>query len=116
MTTGTKVLVTGAGGSIGAVEIARAKPDGMTLGIATVSTHGVTPAVIKRVPYDPVADFTPIAELVNAPAVLVVHPSVPGINFNEFVKYLKSNPGKLNYGSPGLGSAGQMAAEIFKRS
>jgi tripartite-type tricarboxylate transporter receptor subunit TctC len=104
----------GAGGSIGMAEISRAAPDGLTLGLATLSTHGVNPAIYKNLPYDPLADFTPIAELVKAPGVLVVHPSLGVSNLAEFVKYLKAKPGKVSVGSPGNGTIGHMWAELFK--
>ncbi|HEY0857208.1 MAG TPA: tripartite tricarboxylate transporter substrate binding protein BugE [Albitalea sp.] len=106
----------GAGGSLGMAEVARAAPDGLTLGIATVSTHGVNPVVYRQLPYDPLTDFTPIAELVRAPGVMVVHPGVPARTFPDFLAHLKAHPGKLSYGSPGHGSTGHMAGEIFKAS
>jgi tripartite-type tricarboxylate transporter receptor subunit TctC len=106
----------GAGGSIGSAEIARSTPDGLTLGIATLSTHGVNPVVYKHLAYDPVKDFTPIAELALAPGVMVVNPDVPAKSLAEFTRYARSNPGRLNYGSPGVGSAGHLAAEMFKAS
>jgi tripartite-type tricarboxylate transporter receptor subunit TctC len=106
----------GAGGSIGMAEVARARADGRTLGLATVSTHGVNPVVYKKLPYDAIRDFAPVGELARAPMVMLVHPSVPAGDMGEFLRYAKKNPGKLTYGSPGVGSAGQMAAEIFKRT
>ncbi len=104
----------GAGGSIGTAELARAQPDGLTFGIASVSTHGVNPVVYKKLPYDPVKDFAPVCELCKAPVTLVVHPSLPVTNMAEFIAYLKKNPGKVAYGSPGNGSNNQMLAELFK--
>lgn len=104
----------GAGGSIGMAEVAKAAPDGLTLGVATLSTHGVNPAVYKKLPYDPLKDFVPVTEIVKAPGVLVAHPSVPARSFEEFVKYLKANPGKVTYASPGNGTIGHMWAELFK--
>ena len=104
----------GAGGSIGMAEVAKSAPDGQTLGIATLSTHGVNPAVYKKLPYDPIKDFVPITEIVKAPGVLVVNPAVPAQNLAEFIAYLKANPGKITYASPGNGTIGHMWAELFK--
>lgn len=116
---GQQVIVdnrAGAGGSIGMAELAKAAPDGNTLGLATLSTHGVNPAVYKKLPYDPIKDFAPITELVKAPGVLVVNAKLPVNNLEEFVKYLKANPGKVSYASPGNGTIGHMWAEMFKSS
>ena len=104
----------GAGGSIGMMEVAKATPDGSVFGLATVSTHGVNPAVYKSLPYDPIKNFAPVTELVQAPGVLVVHPSLPVNNFAELLAYLKANPDKLSYASTGNGTISQMWAELFK--
>jgi tripartite-type tricarboxylate transporter receptor subunit TctC len=104
----------GAGGSIGTAELARAQPDGLTFGIASVSTHGVNPVVYKKLSYDPIKDFSPVCELCKAPVNLVVHPSLPVTTVAEFISYLKKNPGKVAYGSPGNGSNNHMLAELFK--
>jgi tripartite-type tricarboxylate transporter receptor subunit TctC len=104
----------GAGGSIGTAELAHAKPDGLTFGIASVSTHGVNPVVYKKLPYDPIKDFSPVTEICKAPVNLVVHPSLPVNTVAEFIAYLKKNPGKVAYGSPGNGSNNHMLAELFK--
>jgi tripartite-type tricarboxylate transporter receptor subunit TctC len=104
----------GAGGSIGMAELARSVPDGNTLGLATLSTHGVNPAVYKKLAYDPVKDFSPIAELVKAPGVLVINPQLPVSNVEELIKYLKASPGKVSYASPGNGTIGHMWGELFK--
>jgi tripartite-type tricarboxylate transporter receptor subunit TctC len=106
----------GAGGSIGTTELARAQPDGLTIGMASVSTHVVNPVVYKRPTYDPIKDFEPICELCKAPVALVVHPSIPASNMTEFIAYLKKNPAKVAYGSPGNGSNNHMLAELFKSS
>ncbi len=106
----------GAGGSLGMAEIAKSSPDGLTLGLATLSTHGVNPAVYKKLSYDPVKDFTPISELVKAPGVLVVNASLPVKSVQELVAYAKANPGKLTYASPGNGTIGHMWGELFKSS
>jgi tripartite-type tricarboxylate transporter receptor subunit TctC len=104
----------GAGGSIGMAELAKAAPDGNTLGMATLSTHGVNPAVYRKLPYDPIKDFAPVTELVKAPGVLVISPQLPVHTFEEFVKYVKSNPGKVTFASPGNGTIGHMWGELFK--
>ncbi len=104
----------GAGGSIGMMEVARAAPDGLTFGVATVSTHGVNPAVYKNLPYDPIKNFAPVTELVQAPGVLVVNASLPVKNFAEFLAYLKANPDKLSYASTGNGTISHMWGELFK--
>ncbi|MDP2449676.1 MAG: tripartite tricarboxylate transporter substrate binding protein BugE [Polaromonas sp.] len=106
----------GAGGSIGMSEVAKSAPDGLTLGLATLSTHGVNPAVYKKLPYDPVKDFVAVTELVKAPGVVVVNAALPVKNFAELVAYLKANPGKLSYASPGNGTIGHMWGEMFKSS
>ena len=104
----------GAGGSIGMAELAKAAPDGNTLGLATLSTHGVNPAVYKKLPYDPIKDFAPVTEIVKAPGVLVVHPSVKAGTIQDYIALLKANPGRLTYASAGNGTIGHMWAELFK--
>ena len=104
----------GAGGSIGMTEVSRAAPDGLTLGVATVSTHGVNAAVYKKLPYDPVKDFVAVTEIVKAPGVLVINAALPVKNYAELVNYLKANPGKVTYASPGNGTIGHMWGELFK--
>jgi tripartite-type tricarboxylate transporter receptor subunit TctC len=116
---GTPVFVDnrpGAGGSIGMAEVARAAPDGLTLGIATTSTHGVNPAVYRKLPYDAVKDFVPVAEVVKAPAVLIVPASLGVNDLASFMKLLKAKPGALSYASAGVGTVSQMWAELFKSS
>ncbi|MGC3987638.1 MAG: tripartite tricarboxylate transporter substrate binding protein BugE [Pseudorhodoferax sp.] len=105
----------GAGGSIGMAEVARAPADGLTLGVATLSTHGVNPAVYAKLPYDPVKDFAGVTEVVKAPGVIVVNPqALPVKDFADLVKYLKANPGKVSYATPGNGTIGHMWGELFK--
>lgn len=104
----------GAGGSIGMAEVVRSAPDGLTLGVATLSTHGVNPAVYRKLPYDPVKDFVAVTELVKAPGVVVVNAALPVKNYAELIAYLKANPGKLSYASPGNGTIGHMWGELFK--
>jgi tripartite-type tricarboxylate transporter receptor subunit TctC len=104
----------GAGGTIGMTELLKASADGYTLGLATTSTHGVNPAVYPKLTYSATADFAPVTELVKAPGVLCVHPSVPAQTMPEFLRHLKSNPGRLSYASPGNGTVGHMWGELFK--
>jgi tripartite-type tricarboxylate transporter receptor subunit TctC len=105
----------GAGGSIGMAEVARAAGDGLTIGVATLSTHGVNPAVYSKLPYDPIKDFVGVTEIVKAPGIVVINPAVvPAKDFAELVKYLKANPGKVSYATPGNGTIGHMWGELFK--
>ncbi len=103
----------GAGGSIGADAIAKAAPDGYTIGMATVSTHGANPAIYAKLPYDAVKDFAPITNVMSVPSVFVVHPSVPAKTMQEFVALAKANPGKYTFASPGTGSLGHANIENF---
>jgi tripartite-type tricarboxylate transporter receptor subunit TctC len=117
--TGAPVLienVPGAGGTIGADRVAKAPADGYTLLMGHVGTLAVAPAVYPNLPYDPIKSFAPVAWVAKVPNVLAVHPSVPANNVAELVKYLKANPGKVNYGSGGNGSAAHLAMEYFKLS
>jgi tripartite-type tricarboxylate transporter receptor subunit TctC len=105
----------GAGGAIGAKAIAEAAPDGYTLGVATVSTHVVNPVVRgAALGYDALQDFSYISQIAAVPNVVSVHPSVPAKDMAEFIAYLKKNPGKLNFGTPGTGSLGHLIGETFK--
>jgi len=106
----------GAGGAIGAKAIADGAADGYTLGIATLSTHVVNPVVQKDLRYDPLKDFTFISQIAAVPNSMTVHPSVPARNLAEFIEYARKNPGKLNYGTPGVGSLGHLIGETFKHS
>ncbi|ALO37920.1 tripartite tricarboxylate transporter substrate binding protein BugE [Alcaligenes faecalis] len=105
----------GAGGAIGAAEAARAKPDGYTLSIATISTLAVNPACRPNdLPYDPLKDFVPVSNFANLPNVIEVNPKFPAQNFKEFVQQLKDNPGKYSYGSSGTCSVLHLFGEAFK--
>ena len=107
----------GAGGSIGMAEVARAPADGLTIGVATLSTHGVNPAVYSKLPYHPTKDFVGVTEIVKAPGVIVINPAVlPVKDFAELVQHLKANPGKVSYATPGNGTIGHMWGELFKSS
>jgi tripartite-type tricarboxylate transporter receptor subunit TctC len=104
----------GGGGAIGAVELARAAPDGYTLGIATVSTMAVNPACNPKLPYKSPDDFALITNLAAVPNVIVVHPGrVKAQTMDEFVKWAKANPGKVSYASSGTCGVGHMIGELF---
>jgi tripartite-type tricarboxylate transporter receptor subunit TctC len=103
----------GAGGSIGAEVVARSSPDGQSLLVGTVGTHAINAALYARLPYDPLKDFTPLALIAMAPVAVVVHPSQPVKSLADLVALAKQNPGKLNYGSAGLGTPGHLTAEMF---
>jgi tripartite-type tricarboxylate transporter receptor subunit TctC len=108
----------GAGGNIGADAVAKSAPDGLTIVMGAVATHAINPWLYARIPYDPIRDFTPITGVAQVPNVLVMNPETAtklGIrSVADLVAYAKKNPGKLNYGSGGNGSAGHLAGEMFK--
>jgi tripartite-type tricarboxylate transporter receptor subunit TctC len=103
----------GASGNIGADAIAKAAPDGYTIGIVTSSTHAVAVSLSGKLPYDPLKDFTPISMLANSPYVLVLYPGVPAKDIKELVALAKSKPGTLNYGSAGPASLAHLAGALF---
>ena len=104
----------GAGGSIGSGAIASAPADGYTLGIATVSTHGINPAIYKNLSFDAEKDFAPITNLAAVPNVMSTHPSVPAQDIKAFIELAKKDPGKITYASAGNGSVSHMMGELFK--
>ena len=115
---GQQVIVDNRPGGNGVLgmEIAKsANPDGYTLVLGTIGPVAVNPSLYSKLPYDPVADFTPIARAVSALNVLVVHPSLPVRSVKELIAYAKANPGRLNYGSSGVGFADHLAGELFNR-
>lgn len=103
----------GAGGSSGTTQIARAAPDGYTIGMGHIGTLSVNPSLYKNLQYDSVNGFAHISMLAKVHNIAVVHPSVPAKNITELVEYLKKNPGKVNYGSGGNGSAAHIATAAF---
>ncbi|WP_342129543.1 Bug family tripartite tricarboxylate transporter substrate binding protein [Hydrogenophaga sp. OTU3427] len=108
----------GGGGNIGVDAVAKAAPDGLTLGIATTASHGINPWLFSKLPFDPAKDFAPITQMLRVPNVLVINAdTAQRLNIQslaDLVKYAKANPAKLNYGSGGNGSAGHLAGEMFK--
>jgi len=104
----------GAGGNIGADQVAKSAPDGYTLLVATVSTHAINPGLYARMPYDPLKDFAPIAHVGITPTTLNVHPSIPAKDVKSLIALIKENPDKYTYGSSGLGSILHLCGEQFK--
>jgi len=109
----------GAGGNIGADAVAKAAPDGLTIGISATATHAVNPWLYSKMPYNAATDFAPITQMVRVPNVLVMNTeTAQRLKINsvaDLIAYGKANPGKLNYGSGGNGSAGHLAGEMFKK-
>src|SRR5256886_16294981 len=103
----------GAGTTLGADQVAKSEPDGYTLLMATSTTLAINKTLYKKLPYDPVKDFTPIALVAAVPFALIVNPSIPANTLSEFVAFAKSKPG-LAYGSAGSGSAHQFGAGMLK--
>ena len=106
--------VPGAGGNIGADKAAKAPPDGYTLVLGTVGTHSINGALYAKMPYDMVKDFAPVAHIASAPNLLVVTNDLPAKNVAELVTYMKANPDKLSFGSPGIGTSVHVSGELFK--
>jgi len=105
----------GATGTIGADAVAKSAPDGYTLLMGHVNSHGIAPNLFAKLPYDPIKDFAAVAYVGYVPNVLAVHPSVPAKSVKELVALLKANPGKYNYASSGNGSTQHLAGELFKQ-
>ncbi|NBW44917.1 MAG: tripartite tricarboxylate transporter substrate binding protein [Betaproteobacteria bacterium] len=114
---GQQVLVdnkAGAGGNIGADFVAKSAPDGHTLVMGTVGTHSINGALYEKMPYDMVKGFAPIALVASAPNLLVVNNDLPVKSVPDLIAYLKANPNKLSFGSPGIGSSVHVSGELFK--
>jgi len=104
----------GQAGSIGAAELARAAPDGYTIGGGTISSHAINATLYPKLPYDPLKDFAPITMLATLPNMLIVHPSVKAENVRELIALLKANPNKYSFGSAGNGTSQHISGELFK--
>lgn len=106
----------GAGGNLGVSELGRAAADGYTIGMITVSTHGINPSLFgAKLPFDALNDFEFLAIAAELKNVVVVNPKVPAANLQELVRYAKANPGKISFGSAGVGTSQHMAGELFKQ-
>lgn len=109
----------GGGGGIGVAAVAKAAPDGHTLGIAAVAMHAINPWLYAKLPYDPLKDFVPVTQMVRTPNVLVMNAETARrlkiTSLQDFMAHARANPGRLNYGSGGIGSAGHLGGEIFKQ-
>jgi tripartite-type tricarboxylate transporter receptor subunit TctC len=118
-TLGQSVIVdnrAGAGGSTGTAAIAKAAPDGYTIGMGTASTLAINPAVYRNLAYDVLKDLAPVTTLAVVPNIMAIHPGQPAKDMAEFVAVLKAQPGKLSYGSSGVGSVSHLMGEQFKLS
>ena len=103
----------GASGNIGADAVAKAAPDGYTIGIATASTHAVAASLSANLPYDPIRDFAPVSMIGSQPYVLVLYPGLPAHNLAELLALAKAKPGTLNYGSAGVASLAHLATALL---
>ena len=104
----------GAGGTVGAQEVMRAPPDGHTIMLANTGVMVINPALYNRLPYATLKDFVPVARTAMQPLALLVNPSVPAKNLQEFMAYAKSRPGQVNFGSAGNGGISHLVPEMFK--
>jgi tripartite-type tricarboxylate transporter receptor subunit TctC len=104
----------GAGGSLGTGAIAKATPDGTTIGMGTASTLAINPATYKNLPFDVLTDLVPIGNIAAVPNIMAVHPGVAAADIRAFIALAKSQPGKLTYASPGHGSVAHLLGEQFK--
>jgi tripartite-type tricarboxylate transporter receptor subunit TctC len=106
----------GAGGTVGTKMVAKSDPDGYTILLGYTGTLAIGPSLYKDVGYDPRKDFAPIGIIGNAPSAVVVHPSFPAKSVAELIAYAKANPGKVNFGSAGVGSVNHITGEYFARA
>jgi tripartite-type tricarboxylate transporter receptor subunit TctC len=104
----------GAGGNLGAAEVAKAAPDGYTFLMGTPGTQAINQFLYPKMPYDTAKDLVPVSFVVRVPNVLMVNPQLPAKNLKELIALLKAQPGKLSYGTPGNGSTGHLSTELFK--
>ncbi|HSD43476.1 MAG TPA: tripartite tricarboxylate transporter substrate binding protein [Burkholderiales bacterium] len=104
----------GAAGAIGSQSVAKSAPDGYTLVMGTISSHGINAALYKSLPYDPVKDFAPVTNVASTPNVITVNPDLPVKNLGELLRLAKEKPGKLNFGSTSQGGSPHMSAELLK--
>ncbi len=104
----------GAAGNLASELVAKGNPDGYTLLMATVSSHGINPGLYKKLPYDPVKDYAPVTLIASYPLILAVHPAVAVKNVKDLIALAKAKPGQVRFGSSGNGSPGHLSGEIFK--
>lgn len=118
-TWGRQVVIdnrSGAGGSIGSDLVAKATPDGYTILFGLQTTHSINPGVYRKLPFDPIRDFTAITRVAVSPQLLAVHPAVQAHSLPAFIALAKASPGRLSYGSSGTGTSQHLAFEMFKRA
>ncbi|MDB5922353.1 MAG: LacI family transcriptional regulator [Betaproteobacteria bacterium] len=104
----------GAGGTVAATVAAKATPDGYTLFQCNIASNAIAYSLYAKLPYHPLRDFAPISRIGTTPSALVVHPSMPAASIGGFIEYARANPGKVSYGSSGVGSSPQLAMELFQ--